>query len=864
MSKRLVRRTYKPGSHRRKVILQDFSSTFFLLMGRTRRTSGSLALLTLSTAGWWDPVGSWGGLSRGFDRSSSRGWASSRSSLGPKEATLGHDRRGGQRRPRAETSAPRLRLDMVAATGRERERRLARRGGGGGSSDDRQNRDEELEEPWPIKTYDGPRVEQYYSRRPLAVLERFLRIGPPLLAWYAQQQLDKRTASFLPEHVAAAMNMDRATELRKILADSGSVTFVKSGQALSLRGDLVKNREYVKELEKLQARDEEGRQTRARLLSDEVGTFPNSVAFRIIEEDLGAPAQEFFDFVYPDPVASASIGQVYKARVRRTGALVAVKVQRPDAFRSAAVDMYLLRRFARWFKRVKKLRSDMVGVADEFGRQLFNELDYVQEAYNCVRFKELYGKIPGIYVPGVDLSLTTRRVLVQEWVEGEKGPWEQDGERLLTIGLQCSVLQVLDSGFFHADPHRGNLLRTPEGNLAYLDFGMMASVTSEKRYALIGATLGLQNRDMRLIAGNLVTMGFLPDETNVATLAPALENAIADASGGEGASKLNFTRLNENIASLSEVLTFRVPPFYSLVVRTLTILEGLALYVDPDFRLIKGAYPYIAKQILTENKPEMVSLMKSTLITTEGTIAWRRLEQLVTISGAAKVATTKQEFQELKAAQAKSDVQKKFAGGLGEVDPEVNLDLTISVLSFLLSDNGLFLREPLINELLDTMDELGAASYNLASSATLGLLPRSREASTQKKLDAVLGVVQRVIENSAANEGRRGGGGRGAVSTTYPQLQKLFTFMSEVVSDPRRRQQLGPVLDQLGDFAREVFARIVERQATNVVRSGFGLIDAAQAFPALADVLDAVSPPPSQRRSFGRPLRGANERERRP
>ncbi|CAM9603628.1 unnamed protein product, partial [Hapterophycus canaliculatus] len=227
------------------------------------------------------------------------------------------------------------------------------------------------------------------------------------------------------------MNEDRAQELRQILAGSGSVTFIKSGQALSLRGDLVKNREYVRELTKLQ---------------DEVGTFPNSVAFKIMEEDLGVPPQEVFDFIYPDPIASASIGQVYKARVRRTGALVAVKVQRPDAFRSAAVDMYLLRQGARWFKKAKKLRSDMVGVADEFGRQLFNELDYVQEAYNCIRFKELYGSIPGIFVPDVDLTLTTRRVLVQEWVEGEKGPWIEDGEKLLTIGLQCSVLQVLDSG----------------------------------------------------------------------------------------------------------------------------------------------------------------------------------------------------------------------------------------------------------------------------------------------------------------------------------------------------------------------------------------------------------------------------------
>ncbi|CAN0324917.1 unnamed protein product [Pylaiella littoralis] len=710
-------------------------------------------------------------------------------------------------------------LEMVAAGGRVREAGSVAVFDG-----------EEVQEPWPIKQYDGDRIEEYYSKRPWSVFERFLRIGPPITAWYAQQELDKRTAPLLPKHVAEAMNEDRAQELRKILADSGSVTFIKSGQALSLRGDLVKNREYVRELTKLQ---------------DEVGTFPNSVAFKIMKEDLGVPPEEVFDFIYPDPIASASIGQVYKARVRRTGALVAVKVQRPDAFRSAAVDMYLLRQGARWFKKAKKLRSDMVGVADEFGRQLFNELDYVQEAYNCIRFKELYGNIPGIFVPDVDLSLTTRRVLVQEWVEGEKGPWIEDGEKLLTIGLQCSVLQVLDSGFFHADPHRGNLLRTPEGNLAYLDFGMMANVTSEKRYALIGATMGLQNRDMRLIAGNLVTMGFLPDETDVGTLAPALENAILDASDGEGASKLNFTRLNENIGNLSEVLTFRVPPFYSLIVRTLTILEGLALFVDPDFRLIKGAYPYVAKQILNEDKPEMVALMKATLINSEGNIAWRRLEQLVTISGAAKVATTKEEFEALKAAQAKSDIREKFANsGLGDVDPEVNLDLTIAVLTFLLSDNALFLRDALIDELLDTVDEFSAASYNFASAATRGLLPHSREVSTQKKLDAVWGVVQQIVENNAAKEDQAGGGGVGA---GYPQLRSLVTFMSELLGDPRRRQQLGPVLDQLGEFAREVFARIVERQATNVVRGSFGMLNPGQAFPALADVLDAVSPPSSQR-----------------
>jgi predicted unusual protein kinase regulating ubiquinone biosynthesis (AarF/ABC1/UbiB family) len=212
-----------------------------------------------------------------------------------------------------------------------------------------------------------------------------------------------------------------------------------------------------------------------------------------------------------------------------------------------------------------------------------------------------------------------------EWIEGEKGPWMQDGERLLTIGLQCSVLQMLDSGFFHADchrwvrivplpciccfhacsetdllaAHRGNLLRMQDGRLAYLDFGMMCTVPPEERYALVGATLGLQNRDVRLVASSLVKMGFLPDESSMDVVVPALERAVNEASDGQGASRLNFTKLNTNVNALSAELQFRVPPFYSLIVRTLTMLEGLALSVDPDFRLVMGAYPYIAKQVRT-------------------------------------------------------------------------------------------------------------------------------------------------------------------------------------------------------------------------------------------------------------------------
>ena len=198
-----------------------------------------------------------------------------------------------------------------------------------------------------------------------------------------------------------------------------------------MRPDIVKSPEYVHELTKLQ---------------DEVGTFSNEIAMQIFREELGVNASELVDFESQDPIASASIGQVYKARLKSSGKLVAIKIQRPDILDYTPIDLYILRKLASYLKKKYKLRSNILGIANEFGVQLFGELNYTQEALNCIRFKELYGKIPNIYVPDVYLNMTTNRVLTMEFVEGTKGPWESGGEKMLTVGLQCSVLQLLESG----------------------------------------------------------------------------------------------------------------------------------------------------------------------------------------------------------------------------------------------------------------------------------------------------------------------------------------------------------------------------------------------------------------------------------
>lgn len=137
--------------------------------------------------------------------------------------------------------------------------------------------------------------------------------------------------------------------------------------------------------------------------------------------------------------------------------------------------------------------------------QLFGELDYIREANNCDRFRELYGEWNNVEVPAACTVLTRRRVLVMEWVDGEKGPWDgKTGLKMVRVGLRCSVDQLMTTGLFHADPHRGNLLRTPENKLAFIDFGMMADIDEEDRYGLFGLVIGLQTKDLSLVTENLL------------------------------------------------------------------------------------------------------------------------------------------------------------------------------------------------------------------------------------------------------------------------------------------------------------------------------------------------------------------------
>jgi predicted unusual protein kinase regulating ubiquinone biosynthesis (AarF/ABC1/UbiB family) len=648
--------------------------------------------------------------------------------------------------------------------------------------------------------YDGEKLQRYYSSRPFEVWTRLIDIGSPIIGWWISKQFDERFVfPLVSESARDELRKVRAVDLKDSIVQSRSIAIIKSGQALSLRPDIVKNKLYLDQLA---------------LLQDAVGSFDNNVAMNIIREELKVDhPEDLFDFEPSLPIASASIGQVYRARIKSTGQYVAVKVQRPDALTTSPVDMFILRNLAAYIKQSKRFRSDLVAIADLFGAQLFEELDYNQEALNCRRFKSFYGNIPGIYIPDVNLELTTQRVLVMEWVDGEKGPWtSRDGEKMLTIGLQCSVLQLLGTGYFHSDPHRGNLLKTPTNELAYLDFGMMSEVEAENRYALIGAVLGIVNRDFEMIVRNLRKLDFFPPSSDEVVMVEALTRSVTNAmDDGEGAS-LNFTKLSQNIQSAAGELPFRLPPFYSLIIRTLTILEGLAINVDPSFRLIRGAYPFIIKQILDNPSTEMVKLLEAVLLKRdEGSrvrIQWDKLEQFISIASKADAAI-KGNFNAMKTSYSPSS------------NRNASFEITVQILDFLLSSNGQFLREPLINELVDIFDSIGLTIASFVSVASLGVIPKPSQRPDRQRLNQLLLFLESILAVPASADERSGGSSR----TETERLRVLQRLVGQIIDSLTRINNRGtvndylPIVSRASELFQPVAIRLADRSVRRTIRS---------------------------------------------
>ncbi|MFN5472222.1 MAG: ABC1 kinase family protein, partial [Pseudanabaena sp.] len=346
----------------------------------------------------------------------------------------------------------------------------------------------------------------------------------------------------------------------------------------------------------------------------------------------------------------------------------------PDIAAGIALDMYILRGIATWLRKTFKfVRSNLAAILDEFASRIFEEMDYTFEGHNAEKFAKYYGELEGIYVPKIYWQYTAKRVLTMEWIEGIKLTNVQkvkeagfDSRHIIEVGVQCSLRQLLDYGYFHADPHPGNLLVMEDGKLAYLDFGMMSEVSSEQRFGLIEAIVHLVNRDFAALSKDYVRLGFLTEDIDFSAIVPALSE-VFNPPEGQSLTQMDFKDMTDQLSQIMYDYPFQVPAYYALIIRSLVTLEGIAFSVDRNFKVLAVAYPYVANRLLTDPAPELRMALKD-LLFRDGEFRWNRLENLLSNA---------------------------------QTNPDYNLNGTLDKgIDFLLSERSEFIHDRIIDEIV--------------------------------------------------------------------------------------------------------------------------------------------------------------------
>ncbi|KAL7522081.1 hypothetical protein ACHAWX_006766 [Stephanocyclus meneghinianus] len=416
--------------------------------------------------------------------------------------------------------------------------------------------------PYPMNKYDPVSARRYFDSRLVEVLFRGLQVTLLSGAFLSGLAFDWARGQLED-------NADRRAEELSVLLTRLGPSFIKIGQSLSIRTDLL-SPAYVRGLKTLQ---------------DQVPPFSTDEAREIIENELGSPINSIFGNFPNEPIAAASLGQVYRATVRQDDGStteVAVKVQRPNIMKQIALDMHLIREVAPFLKRTFNLNTDIVGVVDTWGRGFVDELDYIQEAVNAKSFMEGIAATPlagVVFSPPVLDELTTRKVLTTEWVVGERLDNSAKGDVtiLCSIAMNTYLTMMLETGVLHCDPHPGNLLRTTDGRLCILDWGMVTRLEPDLQLTLIEHMAHLTSADYEEIPKDLLLLGFIPEDKSDLIKDSGVVDTLAEIYGawtkGGGAAAVN---VNKVIADLQDLTAekgnlFQIPPYFAYIAKSFSV-----------------------------------------------------------------------------------------------------------------------------------------------------------------------------------------------------------------------------------------------------------------------------------------------------
>lgn len=329
---------------------------------------------------------------------------------------------------------------------------------------------------------------------------------------------------------------------------------------------------------------------------------------------------------------------------------MAVKVQRPSVLGTVSKDLYVLRRAAEVVQGLvtrfaPQQKTDYVALLNEWAIGFYTELDFTNEAQNQERLRDILSHVSGIVVPKVYPELCTRRILVSEWMAGKKLSQASPSEiaRVTPIAQEAFLTQLFEAGFFHADPHPGNLLLldepTSEGaELALIDCGLMASITQEDRDSFVSAVIHLANKDYASLVDDFIKIQILPPDSDRAAIIPLMNKALSPYLSGGGAKKYEtelkklygmedsnmqstvggFQAMTQDALTVLNDVPFSIPPYFAILGRAIVTLEGVALTGNPDYAIIMEAYPFIARKLLQGDRPEIQSALQEVLYNTNG------------------------------------------------------------------------------------------------------------------------------------------------------------------------------------------------------------------------------------------------------